>query len=397
MKHSFICFVLLGGGIIAVNSTTAAFKDDLCLNGSRDDSGKCVCRSGYAEFRGNCFMSHSPALSGQSHVRTRSNNFCPPGFNILNGRCEPTVCTGTLCESSCAPGYVLRAGFCEIPNPQCPPGTIFQNGYCYYQPVPPKTETISPMEKVEIVPPLRIDIPVPEFIDPLDPNEVHEGSDEEDTEIVPDRRPLNGTIPVKNVVNNVNTVSSPSNVTTHNVNNVFIHITRRKSTGAIKAVVIRNNETTVYDESPPQKKEDRNDENEESTIEPETSKPCCIVVSPRICRKQEPDEWVCFHRKHYRCGSFCTAEVIYLKPRKPVVQNSVLLMPPAMGYSPLMRYGVCRWGKCPPVDCSGCLQGSYRCHITCYTYDCAQQDGCNFINHEEFCDDNDDEICTAIE
>ncbi|XP_058454450.1 uncharacterized protein LOC131432282 [Malaya genurostris] len=394
MNFSFICFILFGGRIILANSTTTAFNDDLCLNGSRDDSGKCVCNSGYSEFRGNCFLSIVPALSQQSHVRTRSNNFCPPGFNILNGRCVPVVCIGTLCGSSCPPGYILRAGFCETSNIQCPYDTN-----CFYKPLPVKPETTAPIEKVEIVPPLRIDIPVPEFIDPLDPNEVNEASKEVETEFVPERKPSNHTVPVKNVVNNVNTVHSPSNITTHNVNNVFIHITRRKSNGAIKAVVIRNNETTVYDENPPHEEVNRSEEViDESIVTTELPKPCCIVVSPRLCRKQEPDEWVCFHRKHYRCGSFCTAEVMYLKPRKPQqLRDSVLLMPPVMGYSPLMRYGVCRWGKCPPVDCSGCLQGSYRCHIKCYTYDCAPQDNCNFINQEDFCGDNDDEICTGVD
>lgn len=50
-----------------------------------------------------------------------------------------------------------------------------------------------------------------------------------------------------------------------------------------------------------------------------------------------------------------------------------------------------------PIDCSGCLQGSYRCHIQCYTYDCVEQGDCNFVNQEEYCDDNDDVLCSPVE
>ncbi|XP_053695558.1 uncharacterized protein LOC128743066 [Sabethes cyaneus] len=400
MLFSFINFAVILVSLALVNPAVTEYKENLCLNGSRDETGQCICNEGFAEFQGNCFLSRTPTVS-ESHVRPRSNNFCPPGYSILNGRCLPTACEGTLCGSSCPPGYELKSGFCEIPNPNCPPGTSFQNGFCYFQPVTPKTETVKPIEKIEVVPPLRIDIPVPEYIDPLDPNEVDQGGDNDSTGIEPDRKPVNCTLPVDNTVNNVNRINSPTNTSTYNENNVYIHITRTKSNGAVKAVVIRNNETTVYEEKPPSKlpEEELNDDDSElSTEEPlDTTDRCCIVVSPRICRKQEPDEWVCFHRKHYRCGSFCTAEIVYLRPRRPFMKNSELLMPPVMGYSPLMRYGVCRWGKCPRIDCSGCLQGSYRCHTSCYTYDCAQQGGCHFVNQEEFCnEDKNDEICTPV-
>ncbi|XP_055544223.1 uncharacterized protein LOC129729576 isoform X2 [Wyeomyia smithii] len=366
MPFPFRFCIFLLSYLALVNFTSAEYRQDLCLNGSLDDEGKCICGEGYVKFEGNCFLARNPPL-GDSHVRTRSNSFCPPGYNIVNGRCQPTVCKGTLCGSSCPPGYELKNGFCEIPNPDCPPGTTFQNGFCYFQSITPRTETIKPIEKVEVVPPLRVDIPIPEFpLDPLDPKEPE------------------------------------PNTSTHNVNNVYIHLTRTKSNGAFKAVVIRNNETTVYEERPSTKQpeeEQHDDEEDSSTEEPmDSASRCCIVVSPRICRKQEPDEWVCFHRKHYHCGSFCTAEIVYLRPRRPQVMNSFLVMPPAMNYPPKMLYGVCRWGQCPRLDCSGCLHGSYRCHINCYTYDCAQEDGCHFVNQEDFCDsDRNDELCTSVQ
>ncbi|XP_062555420.1 uncharacterized protein LOC134220384 [Armigeres subalbatus] len=395
MKCLVIVLSVLLYDAFGANPSDVAFKDDLCLNGSRDRYGKCVCNAGYVEYRGSCFLATSPAANSAFAVLPSPNRSCPPGYNDHQGSCVPKTCSGTLCESSCAPGYVLNAGFCEIQNPKCPTGTYFKNGFCYYQAVPPQTQTVNPIEKLETVPPLKIEIPVPELIDPLDPNEVEdepntEDDEDNDIEIVPDRRPKPGNT----MVHNVNTINSPTNVTSHNVNNVFIHITRHRADGSIKTVVIRNNETTVYEEKPPQEK------NNESSVEhstTEASQPdrCCIIVTPRICRKQE-DEWVCFHRKHYRCGAFCTSNVVYLKPRRPFYRGSSLIMPPTMNYSSRMRFGLCRWGICPSIDCSGCLQGGYRCHVQCYTYDCAEQGDCHFVNQDEFCEDSEDELCTSI-
>ncbi|XP_001846898.2 uncharacterized protein LOC6036926 [Culex quinquefasciatus] len=384
MQLSLITCVALGC-ILAVTTTADNSVDDLCLNGTRDESGACVCKPGYSEFQGRCYLSIKPVERGPDVLPRSSYNYCPPGSG-----CAPAVCTGTLCGSSCPPGYVLQAGFCVIPSPQCPAGTLYRNGFCYSH--------IPPLTRLEIVEPLKVDIPVP----PLPEGSIEEESTASDIEIVPTRRPLRPRPnPIDHVVNNVNTVSSPTNVSTHNVNNVFIHITHSRKNGAVKAVVIRNNETTVYEDQPklpPSKPTPPTDE-EVEILEPEVvERPenrCCIIVSPRICRKQEHDEWVCFHRKHYRCGRFCTAEVVYLRPRRPLYNNSVLIMPPS--YETALRYGVCRWGVCPPIDCSGCLFGKYRCHYKCYTYDCAHQGGpgCNFLNQDEFCGDNSDELCGA--
>ncbi|XP_055640438.1 uncharacterized protein LOC129777890 [Toxorhynchites rutilus septentrionalis] len=380
-------FALFSGISIALSSPITEFRDNLCLNGSRNELGECICNAGYALYRGNCFLKETTTRI-ESHVRPRANNLCPPGFNLSHGRCIPTTCAGTLCGSSCPPGYELRKGFCEMSTPQCPPGMVFQKGLCYYGPLPPISATVPPLQRIQVVPPMKIDIPVPEYIDPLDPNEVDQDINDKTTEIIPERKPQNGSQPVKNIVNNVNTVNAPTNVSTHNVNNVYIHITRTKADGVVKAVVIRNNETTVYDEQP-------STEQPVIDITDQSRPPCCVIVSPRICRKQQHDEWVCFHRKHYRCGNFCTSDIMYLKPQRPSMKDSVLVMPPTSEYSPLMRYGVCRWGVCPPLDCSGCLQGKYRCHYRCYTYDCPPNGGCNFLNQDEFCDGNEDEICTA--
>ncbi|XP_001648702.2 uncharacterized protein LOC5564356 [Aedes aegypti] len=394
MKCLLLFFALFVYEVFSENVTDMVFKDDLCLRGSRDQNGQCVCTAGFVKYRGSCFLIASPASSS---VNLRKSRTCPAGYNDHQGICVPKTCSGTLCESSCSPGYVLNAGFCEPQNPKCPPGTYYRNGFCYYQALPPITQTAKPIEKMEIVPPLNIGIPAPEFVDPLDPIEDEDVTeptfedDDDDIEFVPDRRPNPGN----NVVHNLNNVVSPVNVTSHSINNVFIHITRHKTDGSIKTVVIRNNETTVYEEKPPQEKCDDNPEESTNTEEPQSDR-CCIIVSPRICRKQQ-DEWVCFHRKHYRCGAFCTSNVMYLKPRQPFYHGSSLIMPPTMNYSSRMRFGLCRWGVCPSIDCSGCLQGSYRCHIQCYTYDCAEQGNCNFVNQDEYCDDNDDVLCTPVE
>ncbi|XP_065079387.1 uncharacterized protein LOC135702288 [Ochlerotatus camptorhynchus] len=387
MKCLAVLLTLLVHRAIGANSLETAIKDNLCLNGSYDSEGKCECNAGYAMYRGRCFLVNSSAIHTASEDPARSDRSCTTGYN------DDQCCSGTLCDSSCPPGYVLNRGFCEIQNPTCPPGTYFNNGFCYFQPIPPHAQTAPPIETIKVVEPVRVNIPVPELVEPLDSNEFQPNEDDdEDIEVVPDRRPHPG----KNIVHNVNTVNSPTNVTSHNINNVFIHITRHKSDGSIKAVVIRNNETTVYEEKPSTIQESEKLKVELVTTEQPQKEKCCIIVSPRICRKQQ-DEWACFHRKHYRCGTFCTSNVLYLKPRRPMLRNSSLIMPPTMNFDSRMQFGLCRWGVCPSIDCSGCLRGSYRCHVQCYTYDCARQGGCNFVNQDDYCDDKEDELCTLDE
>uniref|UniRef100_A0A1Q3FMY8 Putative conserved secreted protein n=1 Tax=Culex tarsalis TaxID=7177 RepID=A0A1Q3FMY8_CULTA len=387
MQLSFVTYVALGW-VLAVTATVDTSNDDLCLNGTRDASGTCVCNPGYSEFRGRCYLSKPVVESEVENMQRSPYSYCPPGSG-----CAPAVCTGTLCGSSCPPGYVLQAGFCVISSPQCPTGTLYRNGFCY--------SYVPPLTRVEVVEPLKVDIPIP----PLPEGSLEEDSTAPDIEVVPTRRPLRPRPkpkPVEKVVNNVNTYTAPTNVSTHNENNVFIHITHSRKNGAVKTVVIRNNETTIYEDQPklPPKKPTPPIDDEVELLETEVmerpANRCCIIVSPRICRKQEHDEWVCFHRKHYRCGSFCTAEVVYLRPRRPLYSNSVLIMPPS--YETALRYGQCRWGVCPPIDCSGCLFGKYRCHYKCYTYDCAALqggEGCNFMNQDDYCGDNSDELCES--
>ncbi|XP_055609298.1 uncharacterized protein LOC129756446 [Uranotaenia lowii] len=397
--RGLLFYVLAIQCIALILGSTKDYKDNICFNGDYDTAGNCQCREGYSLFNGNCFLATSPT-NYQAPLSTRTTRRCGAGMIQYNGNCAPIDCSGTSCGAACLPGFILKDGFCVLPDQKCPQGMVSHDGYCHYYPLLPSSATLPPLEKIEEVPPLRVTIPMPELpLDPLDPNN-GKITDSEEVEVVPNLRPPSQALPATSNVHNLNTVNSPTDVNTHNVNNVFVHITRTKANGAIKAVVIRNNETTVYEEPPKEKSdpascEETEEEEEEDTSEPPSEQPkkCCIVVSPRICQKQDQDEWVCFHRKHYRCGSFCTADIMYLKPRQPKIHNSMLLMPPTYGYSPMMRFGICRWGVCPPIDCSGCLSGTYRCHYKCYTYDCAQYGKCNFINQEEFCNEHDDDLC----
>ncbi|XP_049536639.1 uncharacterized protein LOC125951700 [Anopheles darlingi] len=295
----------------------------VCRDGAFDVTGKCVCKPGFAEHEGNCYRI------------TRS-----------------------------------------VGHLGCPLGSVERLGFCHFIPLPPIRDVIPAQEKVIVVPPLRIEIPLPELPD-------------EDEELTPeDERDVEEVIapPVRltfeKSVNNHNVINNATNVHTSNVNNVFVHMTRRLPTGAIRTVVIRNNETTVYDEdvkaggsSIPAHSTTR-PSTEETTVSATTTKrpPCCKIVGPRVCRKQD-DEWVCFHRKHYVCNEVCTADEMYLRPR------------------PRQR---CLPGHCSISECSACLRARRRCHPMCYSYDC-EGSSCHFVDADSLCRGSLQYVCVLLE
>uniref|UniRef100_A0A182M458 Uncharacterized protein n=1 Tax=Anopheles culicifacies TaxID=139723 RepID=A0A182M458_9DIPT len=201
-----------------------------------------------------------------------------------------------------------------------------------------------------VVPPLRVTLPIPDKTDPIDPTDLEEDAEEDQVTNPPMQ---NKTINVgyRNIVNNHNVINNATTHNVNNVNNVIVHITRNNANGALRTVVIRNNETTVLEEEPITKLPTSEaadcgaeDTTEQSTKASIVTLPCCTIVSPRVCRKQG-DEWVCFHRKQYVCSQACTAKEMYLKPRKPSYQHPWLIMPPLK--NAFARLHLCQSADCP--------------------------------------------------
>lgn len=238
----------------------------VCQNGAFDATGKCVCKPGFVEYEGNCYRV-SPSTGTTGHLG-------------------------------------------------CPLGSVERFGFCHFLPVPPIRDIIPAQEKVIVVPPLQIKIPLPVL---PDEDENPTAEDEQDVEevIAPPVR-----LTFEKSVNNHNVINNATTVHTSNVNNVFVTMTRKLPSGAVRTVVIRNNETTVYDEDkdrsriPAHTSTTARPVTEKTTVPDTTTKQprCCKIVGPRVCRKQA-DEWVCFHRKHYLCNEVCTADEMYLRPR----------------------------------------------------------------------------------
>uniref|UniRef100_A0A182NRJ1 Uncharacterized protein n=1 Tax=Anopheles dirus TaxID=7168 RepID=A0A182NRJ1_9DIPT len=360
---AWLCTVVVHLGSAAEIVSRNPAIPSVCMNGAYDEAGECVCNPGFSKYKGNCFL---------------------------------TTVTST-----------------------CPPGSIMWQGFCRPQATPPVQDVIPAKETFIVVPPLRVPLPTPPLTDPLDPTltEEDDPEDEDDDDgegelNMPPTKDHHLNISFRKIVNNYNVINNATMHNTRNINNVIVHFTRKKHNGAVRTVVIRNNETSVYDEeasdSPPSnttistgdddgKCDEQEQSNDDATITTEATPakdlPCCKIVSPRVCRKQE-DEWVCFHRKQYVCSKVCTAEVMYLRPRRPHYRHPWLVMPPMQNYS--ANFNPCRWGQCLRTDCSGCLQGRVRCHPMCYTYDCQKDNSCHFIDHELICKGRSSKICSLL-
>lgn len=75
-----------------------------------------------------------------------------------------------------------------------------------------------------------------------------------------------------------------------------------------------------------------NDMNENNIIANDQTQHCCMIMSPRICRRlkniSHTEQWQCYHQKNRRCSEFCTKPTIYLRPKKFSFIDPILIMPP---------------------------------------------------------------------
>lgn len=63
----------------------------------------------------------------------------------------------------------------------------------------------------------------------------------------------------------------------------------------------------------------------------QSNKHCCMIWSPRICRRRahnRNEQWQCYHHQYRRCGDFCTKPNLYLRPKKTMFVEPLLIIPP---------------------------------------------------------------------
>lgn len=80
------------------------------------------------------------------------------------------------------------------------------------------------------------------------------------------------------------------------------------------------------------------DEDDTTTPTTETTVSCCEVMTPRIC-EQRNNRWHCYSRRSRRCGDFCIAPIIYLKPPRIYAKPEYVIMPPI--HRECKSYGTC--------------------------------------------------------
>lgn len=70
---------------------------------------------------------------------------------------------------------------------------------------------------------------------------------------------------------------------------------------------------------------------EVSTENGQNHRRCCTMMSPRICRRivhNRSERWQCYHHQFKRCGEFCTKPTLYLRPKKTMFVEPLLIIPP---------------------------------------------------------------------
>lgn len=59
---------------------------------------------------------------------------------------------------------------------------------------------------------------------------------------------------------------------------------------------------------------------------------CCMIMSPRICRRKSHnnrnEQWQCYHHQYRRCGEFCQKPKLFLRPKKTTFVEPLLIIPP---------------------------------------------------------------------
>ncbi|KAG5681855.1 hypothetical protein PVAND_011262 [Polypedilum vanderplanki] len=294
------------------------------------------------------------------------NQICPDSFIFYNGQCY-----------RCPEGFSLCNGMCLRNIAQCGPS--------YPQPIPIPSPNYPHFPNYPNFPP-NINVNI-NFTNPFPPPS--SPWKEKPYTII------NNIEPINNTIHNINNITHPVTLNNVNENNIYVYTDTQCADGSIRTTIIKNNETIIgctdvenkhNDEETvsksPHMPENDNDNDEEK---------CCEVVTPRQCKKRFTDQWICTHRRYKYCGKFCIADRLYLKPPATTWKNSILTIQPSPNPSWLTP---CYGKDCPPVDCTGCTNGSFNCSPQCYTYPCASST-CTFVDQEDFCGNvNGGEMCS---
>lgn len=325
VKHGESCVPITCPPYTELIGGQCVMKPVQCPNGYEWSNNRCVptCGSGMILKNGRCEYDGIPCGSDSDFVEGRCvPRGCPPGFERdKDGNCQWIVST----PSPCPNGFIYQNGQCfkdlgTQPQPTCPLGhTRDFSGRCVPLVCPPGTHLVNQNC-------IRFSC-APGFY--YDNNECYP---------LPNPTPV--PIPTSNctftstghgcidsqggvsTINNYNIIEHPTNISVMNVNTIGVYLGACKN-GQIKTVVISGNGTEKVD-----CEEDRT-ENEVITNEinvddqvmqsdddgDEQTTKCCNVISPRVCEKRD-NEWVCFNRKRFRCGSFCTAKTVVLSPSR---------------------------------------------------------------------------------
>lgn len=63
----------------------------------------------------------------------------------------------------------------------------------------------------------------------------------------------------------------------------------------------------------------------------QSHKHCCTIRSPRLCQRKthnRVEQWQCYHHQYRRCGEFCTKATLYLRPKRTMFIEPLLIIPP---------------------------------------------------------------------
>lgn len=370
----------------------------------------------YDSFNNKCYAIN---IDGRPHS---VQPLCPEGFLLVHDQClirynppvgQP-VTTSPVHHASevCPVGYTWSNNICIPIQPICPEGFIFYKNACYLKPKPHTDVTNGEAQ-----------------IQTSTENTYWEPS----VSYVPSKCPScdknQNPTHITTIINYNNTVYSPINIVSNHSNDVRIYrgdsaadvVTSSSHSGGV--LITRNNETTyqplgenctqttIQIGQPDQEQSQQSNQPQHLTDSREFAEeevPCCEIISPRQCKRVgsgEDTEWTCFHRKYQRCGPFCTQPKIYLKPRRTIYIEPILIIPPPLNqYNKGMTHRTNRLGgvgRFSPnfffwqnfmknlnflniSDCSGCVNGGYRCSSDCFHYDC-DQTNCDFLDEETFC------------
>lgn len=348
-----------------------------CQPGSILRGEECVaesftCPSGTILIGEDCVKPYPICLPG--FILNNSTGFCtqiilrcPPGSEMVNGRCTSTVLTcsegilvGNQCYDNrtsnqpnqfpktttprpivniptshprsryCLEGFTLHNGLCY----QCPHGYNLCNSKCSKN-----TECNEDNSGSNAFPPININIYT---------------RDHGSSRPSPDYRGqgyniVNNVSPINNTIVNINNITHPVTLNNFNENNIYIHTDVQCPDGSIKTVVVKNNESKNGCIDLERDKNDINIDVDHEDREFKEPEKCCEVVTPRQCKKRNENQWACSHKRHKYCGSFCKADRIYLKPSTTSFTNNVLTIAPS---HPGSSAPPCFGRNCPPIGLS---------------------------------------------